>query len=224
MAGKVDHSTSGIGGKASSAAGQHGGGSADLGGGSGAGGSRSASVTGNRFGAPSASTQAAAMARNAPTNSPFGGGGTQQQNMRRSVNPTPSYEMNLHNMLSLGNMLAPGGLVRAGLGIGPQGFTGSTGMMNGPGDYDPKDRPLAGIGMPAGMAGGAVTPAAYQALMAQQQPMMHAPAPVKPFSGLMQQFMPGMNLNIGPATLPSYGAQMPGYNFFGPAGIRKPLV
>jgi len=109
------------------------------------GGGRTASVIGNRFGAPSASAQAAAKARNTPAPGLAGGFNPQHFGGRRTVNPTPSYEMNLHNMMELGKMM-PGpsmglrGLGGAvGLGVGPD-FTGSRGIVNGPGDYDPANR------------------------------------------------------------------------------------
>src|SRR5688572_12644737 len=78
-----------------------------------------------------------------PTNAPFGGMPSFQP--RRTQNPTPSYEMSLHNMMELSKMMpgpamgprALGGAL--GLGIGPD-FRGSTGMVNGPGDYDGPNR------------------------------------------------------------------------------------
>lgn len=113
--------------------------------GGGFGGGRTASVVGNRFGAPSASAQAAAQARNAPRNGPLGGMNPQHYGGRRTANPTPSYDMSLHNMMELSKMVpGPGMGLRGlggalGLGTGPN-FTGSRGMVNGPGDYDGPNR------------------------------------------------------------------------------------
>lgn len=122
------------------------GGGSGNGGGMGGGGygNRSASVIGNRFGAPSASAQAAAQKRNAPTNGPLGGMNPNHYGGRRTTNPTQSYEMSLHNMVELGKMM-PGPMMGlrglgAALGIGGPQFSGSTGMVNGPGDYDGPNR------------------------------------------------------------------------------------
>ena len=91
----------------------------------------------------------AMAARNTPTNAPYGG--MPRQQFRRSVNPTPSYEMSLRNMYELSKMM-PGpmmglrGLGAAiGLGTGPE-FSGATGNVHGPGDYDPTNR-FAGEGL-----------------------------------------------------------------------------
>lgn len=119
----------------------YGGGGLGGGGGSGAGGDRTASVIGARFGAPSATAQVAAARRNAPTNAPYAGQGG--LNARRTVNPTPSYEMSLHNMMELAKMMPgvgmPARMAMTIAGYGPE-FQGSTGTVNGTGDYDPSNR------------------------------------------------------------------------------------
>lgn len=166
-------------------------------------GGRTASVIGNRFGAPSASAQAAAAARNAPTNGLFGGMGG--LNARRTPNATPSYDMSLHNMVELGRFATPGpglvsGLGRMVAGYGPD-FTGYRGMVNGPGDYDPKNV--------AGAIGSAVTPQGYRQTLAAMhpQPVTAPVAQQRPMS-----FMPARTIQ---SPLAGYSTFRPGYSFLG---------
>ena len=66
---------------------------------------------------------------------------------RRTPNPTPSYEMSLHNLREVMGMmpLGPMGALRSlGGALGVPGlapdFRGFTGNVMGPGDYDPTNR------------------------------------------------------------------------------------
>lgn len=172
-------------------------------------GGRSASVVGNRFGAPSASAQATARARNAPTNGPLGGMNPNHYGGRRTVNPTQSYEMSLHNMMELSKMLpGPGMALRAGAGAlglpGGADFRGATGMVNGPGDYDGPNR-LGLQGRQALNLAGAFQPP-------------KPPQPVKPMAPIMRppSMAPGLQMGSG---LQGYGAFRPGYSFFGPGSM-----
>jgi hypothetical protein len=63
---------------------------------------------------------------------------------RRTKNPTPSYKATRHNLeilagLTPGPMMA-GKVAAMAAGLGPQ-FKDYTGMVQGPGDYDPKNAP-----------------------------------------------------------------------------------
>jgi hypothetical protein len=91
----------------------------------------------------------AMAANNRAVNAPFGG--LSRQQFRRTPNVTPSYDMSLHNMMELAKMM-PGPMMglrglgaAVGLGTGPN-FTGATGNVHGPGDYDPTNR-FAGDGL-----------------------------------------------------------------------------
>lgn len=74
--------------------------------------------------------------------------------MRRTANPTPSYDLTFNNvrqalgMAPLGPMSAVGSLLGAlGVpGFAPQ-FEGYNGMVQGPGDYDPTNRFATGQGL-----------------------------------------------------------------------------
>ncbi len=44
-----------------------------------------------------------------------------------------------------------------------------------------------------------------------------AAAAPKPFAPMMPQMMPGQFLGVGGQGLPAYGAQVPGFSFFGPS-------
>ena len=131
--------------------------------------------------------------------------GSPPTNMRRTANPTPSYDMSLHNMYELskalpGPMMGPKVLGGAlGLGTGPN-FTGYRGNVQGPGDYDPQNR----FGTPQG--------GFLQQQMAQYQRPMQRPAMP---AALAQRPMPygqapGLNLGSG---LQGYSAYRPGYSF-----------
>lgn len=182
-------------------------------------GGRTASVIGNRFGAPSASAQAAAAARNAPTNGLFGGMGG--LNARRTPNATPSYDPSLSNLAKVG-MIAGGTLLGGGpmtalgmmgkpfgqiAGLGATGlgaltgFSGYRGMVNGPGDYDPKNV--------AGAIGSAVTPQGYRQTLAAMhpQPVTAPVAQQRPMS-----FMPARTIQ---SPLAGYSTFRPGYSFLG---------
>jgi hypothetical protein len=160
-------------------------------------------VVGNRFGAPSASAQAAAQARNAPTNSPYGGQGG--LNARRTANPTPSYDMSLHNMFELSKMMPGVGLpARVGMtiaGYGPD-FTGYRGQVQGPGDYDPRNQfgsTQSQLFMPPTQAPRPPTPQGLQGLG------IGGPGRISPYGQA-----PGQQLNSG---LQGYGTFRPGYQF-----------
>lgn len=144
------------------------------------------------------------------------GGGMGGLNARRTANPTPSYDMNLHNMIALGGMLpGPGMAPHVGAmiaGIGPQ-FQGFRGTINGPGDYDPSNR--------FGSNGSSLFP------MQQRQGIQAAGAPrpmaqpQQPNPMLQQLQMPAAQFNVpGPS---QYGVNLPSYGYFGqPPALQRP--
>lgn len=160
------------------------------------------------------------------TNSPYGGMPSFQP--RRSVNPTPSYDMTLGNLAKVGMMLggaAIGGSPLTAMGmmgrplgsaLGPgigamMGFDGYRGAVNGPGDYDGPNR--------FATLGSSLFPGAPAASPGMGMPGAAGAARPNPMNPTMQGLtMPGQYLSVGGAGLPSYGAQVPGFNFYGPQG------
>jgi hypothetical protein len=135
------------------------------------------------------------------------GGGMGGLNARRSVNPTPSYDMSLHNMRALSGMLpGPGMAINAAkmaMGLGPQ-FEGPRGTINGPGDYDGPNRfATLGSNINPGQRQGLNLAQTFRpkptgaVKMPQQNPMMRRP---------------GLQMNSG---LQGYGTFRPGYSFIG---------
>lgn len=173
---------------------------------------RTASVIGNRFGAPSASAQAAALARNTP---PAGfSGGMGGLNARRTANPTPSYDMSLHNMRALAGLMPGVGMAPSvaamGMGFGPQ-FQGSRGIVNGPGDYDPTNR--FGTNESAMMQA--------RPKMGVTQPAARPPMAAQP--GLMAHTGPSQwltNTGASPGLQP-YGVMAPGLTQYRPQGRQN---
>jgi hypothetical protein len=133
------------------------------------------------------------------------GGGMGGLNARRSVNPTPSYDMSLHNMRALSGMLpGPGMAINAAkmaMGLGPQ-FEGPRGTINGPGDYDGPNR--------FATLGSNINPLKALNLAAALKPKPTGAVKTAPVNPMMSQ--PGLNLSSG---LAGYGTYRPGYNFIG---------
>lgn len=143
--------------------------------------------------------------------------GMKNATMRRTLNPSPSYPMSLHNMIELSKMLpGPGMGLRAlggalGLGIGPE-FEGPMGMANTPGDMDPTNRagtnPMNTVPMP-GVQG--ITPAGQGGAGAPTMPGM-TPLAMQP--AMLGGPVPGLQ---------DYSVQLPGYNYFGqPPALTRP--
>lgn len=133
---------------------------------------------------------------------------------RRSANPTPSYDMSLHNMVQAGMMAAGplSGLARSIAGYGPS-FQGYHGMVQGAGDYDPKNMAMQ-VGPGMGM-----TAAGYAAQQHPQHPhpqglLSKPPAqPAQP-QGLQAMTAPGGFLGQQVPGLAPYGQQFNAYKYF----------
>ena len=123
--------------------------------------------------------------RGGPNNSPFAGMGG--LNARRTQNVSPSYQGTLSNFgkMATRGLPGPGMIAGAGLDIAGlrSGFSGFTGNVHGPGDYDPKDairsmRPRGGpMSMNAARAA-ALAPAPNPAAPVGPMPWWRTPFPV----------------------------------------------
>jgi hypothetical protein len=114
----------------------------------------------------------------------------------------------------LGNTTNPMGATMADIGGGHTYASGSTPGMGGVGrpSFAGGGTGNSGYGNP-GLGGG---------LMAQgQRPVPGVSAPAA-MPGMAANYMPGQQLSVGGVGLPSYGAQAPGYSFYGgqQGGIR----
>ncbi len=94
---------------------------------------------------------------------------------------------------------------------------GGSGNQQGISGRDLGSKPGNGyFGGNAGGFGAMGSPSAanYQKPVA---PMAPKPVAPKPFQPMMPQMMPGQFLGVGGQGLPAYGAQVPGFSFFGPS-------
>lgn len=111
-----------------------------------------------------------------------GAGDSRSRNPRYSQNPIASGPLTAHNLLALGNMLAPGGWARNLMGIGPQ-YSGVT-PRNATGfSYDPKNMAFGASG-PGGVPW-------WQLMAIQQrlrQPTIAPVAPMNPFAQALANF------------------------------------
>lgn len=114
------------------------------------------------------------------------------RNPRYSQRPIATGPMSLHNMAALANLAAPGGSLRAALGIGPQ-YEGVTPRSGTGYDYDSPNRLGQGQfnGNPMAMSG--LHRLLLARMMSQPRPAVAAPvAPANPFSLALQTLLQAM--------------------------------